>query len=111
MTEFEPPIMDGRWSPNMGTILTQIAEERQRQHEQWGRQSHPDGTGEEYAVWADAAREVCDREHRAGTGTWAHILAEEFFEAMAEDDTEKLRKELIQVAAVAVSWVEDIDRR
>jgi hypothetical protein len=32
-------------------------------------------------------------------------------EALAEDDPTLLRAELIQVAAVAVAWVEAIDRR
>jgi hypothetical protein len=42
--------------------------------------------------------------------TWAHILTEEFYEALAEADPEKLREELVQVAAVAVAWVECLDR-
>ena len=45
-----------------------------------------------------------------GQCTWLHILREEVFEAFAEDDPAKLRAELIQVAAVAVQWVEAIDR-
>jgi malonyl CoA-acyl carrier protein transacylase len=43
--------------------------------------------------------------------TWEHILTEEHYEAMAEEDPTRLREELIQVAAVAVAWVEAIDRR
>ena len=31
-------------------------------------------------------------------------------EAFAESDPDKLRTELIQVAAVAVAWIESIDR-
>jgi hypothetical protein len=46
-----------------------------------------------------------------GTTTWKHILREEFLEAMAEEDPEQLREELVQVAAVAVAWIEAIDRR
>lgn len=46
-----------------------------------------------------------------GTVTWWHILREEVFEASAEVDPAKLREELIQVAAVAMKWIEAIDRR
>lgn len=40
--------------------------------------------------------------------TWLQILLEEFSEVAKESDPEKLRTELIQVAAVAVSWAEKI---
>jgi len=46
-----------------------------------------------------------------GRVSWADILLEEVFEALAEDDPAALRVELIQVAAVAVQWVEAIDRK
>lgn len=51
------------------------------------------------------------RRFKAGRGTWRDILAEEFNEALAESDPDRLRAELVQVAAVAVNWVEAIDRR
>ncbi|HYF53037.1 MAG TPA: hypothetical protein VEA41_02135 [Salinarimonas sp.] len=43
--------------------------------------------------------------------TYSQILAEEVAEALAESDPMLLRAELVQVAAVAVQWVEAIDRR
>jgi hypothetical protein len=43
--------------------------------------------------------------------TWSAILLEEVFEAMAEDDPERLQKELVQVAAVAVAWIEALNQR
>ena len=92
-------------------VLEQVRGERTRQHVKWGEQNHPDGTGEQYASHASGARTECDREHRAGRGTWRHILLEEVWEAMAEADPAKLRTELVQVAAVATAWVEAIDRR
>jgi hypothetical protein len=39
------------------------------------------------------------------------ILREEVYEAFAEEDPAALRTELIQVAAVAATWVDAIDRR
>ncbi|MER6951259.1 hypothetical protein ABT294_45315 [Nonomuraea sp. NPDC000554] len=46
-----------------------------------------------------------------GELSWRHILHEEVLEAFAEDDPELLRAELVQVAAVAVKWVQALDRR
>ncbi len=48
-----------------------------------------------------------------GDGTRTLVLGEEFGEvcrAVLEGDEANLREELIQVAAVAVAWVEAIDR-
>lgn len=101
-------------------VLAEISDERSRQDEKWGEQNHPDGTGPrvayagglEYAAdRRERARHKCDYEHHRGTGTWAHILEEEHTEALAEDDPAKLRAELVQVTAVAVAWIEAIDRR
>ena len=41
----------------------------------------------------------------------ADILAEEVAEVYAESDPDRLRAELIQVAAVCVQWIEAIDGR
>lgn len=98
-------------------VLTEVAEERARQDARWGEQNHPDGTGNRYGLSAvpepaaDFARQRCDAAFERGAGCWEHILYEEFCEAMAEDDPERLRNELLQVAAVAVHWIEALDRR
>jgi hypothetical protein len=76
-----------------------VRDERERQDEKWGEQNHDDMT-------------------------WSAILGEEFGEACqaalegnpawGRDDDESLRKlrhELVQVAAVAMAWVEALDRR
>lgn len=87
--------------------------EQLRQVEKWGVQHHADGTGGRNARKnADAARIICDAEHEAGNGTWRSILLEEVYEALAErPNSGGLREELVQVAAVALSWVDDIDTR
>lgn len=108
------------------TALDDVAAERVAQDAKWGQQNHPDGTdtnwvdqirpafgwnGSEAMHAAKLARSDCQRAARRGEVTWLKILREEAAEAFAETDPAKLRAELIQVAAVAVAWVEAIDRR
>lgn len=92
-------------------VLSEIGHERHRQDRKWGEQNHPDGTSVILLPTANLSRTRADEAAKAGCLTWAHILTEEFYEAMAEEDQGKLRTELIQVAAVATAWVEAIDRR
>ena len=93
-------------------VLVDVYAERMQQDEQWGEQNHPDGTGlaedRRIAQWAKNANDYSVSQN---TLTWRGILWEEVAEAFAEDDPERLREELIQVAAVAVNWVNCIDRR
>jgi hypothetical protein len=108
--------------PKIGnpTVLDEVAAERARQDAKWGEQNHPDGTG----PWVknpdrmsnmedqrDIARVDCQEAARGGDLTWMLILREEVYEAFAEKDPAALRAELVQAAAVAVAWVEAIDRR
>ena len=93
-------------------ILHEIDRERERQDKKWGVQNHPDGTSfVGYAYARNQFRALCDYAHERGKQTWLNILQEEVYEAFAEEDPEKLEEELIQVAAVAVSWIEAIRRR
>lgn len=73
---------------------------------------YPDGTrtGGMNLVQREQAKNACDRATREGVCTFAHVLAEEFWEAMCEEDRDRLRDELVQVAAVALQWIENIDR-
>lgn len=100
--------------------LAEVALEREAQDRKWGEQNHPDGTGPNLLMpnggitadlYREAMRDRCDQMHRFGAGTWEHILTEEYAEALAESDPDKLRTELLQLAAVAVAWAECIDRR
>lgn len=107
-----------------------IRAERRRQDRRWGVQDHPDvcpvltgrpggATPQRIAEdleipGEDRAKYLCGIAARAGRTTWAVILVEELAEAVAaaaRGDRAGLRAELIQVAAVAVAWVESIDRR
>lgn len=107
---------------SLSWILGEIAEERIAQHAKWGEQNLPDGTGEGQNRWrlvdpksakseADFFKQECERKAARGTLTFADVLLEEVYEALAEKHPAALRAELVQVAAVAAQWIEAIDRR
>lgn len=94
-------------------VIADIGDERERQFAKWGPQHHPDGT---FPIPSrresrERLRALCDRKAETGAVTWWDILQEEVAEAGAEDDLAALRKELVQVGAVAAAWIEDIDSR
>ncbi|MGZ3687336.1 MAG: hypothetical protein ACXWPM_06790 [Bdellovibrionota bacterium] len=102
----------GEWKAKVNAVLEEVFFERRRQHAKWGEQNPPDGTGSpDQQIRARVAKKRCDREFKNGTGTWVDIMTEEVLEAFGEWDSGRIRAELIQVAAVAVQWVEAIDRR
>lgn len=100
-----------------------VAEEIVRSIRKHGAQTGlPNGTGPTetmfnhpswgFATLATEATHVTDAKshaHGDGTVTWADILLEEVFEALAENDSQRLRDELVQVAAVAVKWIALLD--
>ena len=103
------------------TAAIEAWQETERQVKKWGVQHHPDfvqwydsdpvGRCIAYGVpFEDAAKEQCQT-HNYGKGDdWAAILIEEVSEAISAVGAD-IRKELIQVAAVVLSWVADIDER
>ena len=100
------------------TVLSEVHAERARQEAKWGEQNHRDGTGRVVFLdfmpatkQAETMKWRCEDNAQRGTLSWADILLEEVYEANAEEDPAKLRAELVQVAAVAVAWIEAIDRR
>lgn len=110
-------------------IAREVLNERERQDAKWGEPKDlPNGTGPDvhpladlpFAIttgpavrqvekWtageiADAAKANCDIAADQHQVTYADILLEENFEALAEEDPQKLFDELIQVSAVAQKW-------
>lgn len=75
--------------------------ERFRQDQKWGDQS-----GNDPAVWATVLSEECGEAAQAAL----HVQFHHGF-ADGEAAIDHLRTELVQVAAVAVAWLEAIDRR
>lgn len=104
-------------------ILSDIADEQVRQLDKWGVQHHQDTPigSDGLSVFellhipaVEMAKATTDDLHRTAQETWADILLEEFCEAVEaaqEESAEHLREELVQVAAVAASWIRDIDTR
>jgi hypothetical protein len=101
------------FTANLNRVEEEIRDERRRQDAKFGEQNHPDGTG--LPVYEYAARRHRDQAQRAaadGALAWRDVLLEEVYEALAEPkNSATLRAELVQVAAVAVAWIEAIDRR
>ncbi len=115
--------------------VADVVAERLRQEAKWGEQNHPmvppdiesearaHGAEPEFFAChvlgiddAKAARDECNREHRAGRGTYTHIAVEElaeFVEAcvLHGEASDEARAEAVQVAAVALAIVERIDRK
>lgn len=115
-------------------IFAAIAAERARQDARWGEQNHDSVWGvvarhlvrpteemaEHYGVpTAAAAKAACERAARGGHIAWADILVEEVAEAIEaavleqhdEVAYEDVDRELVQIAAVCVSWMEARARR
>jgi hypothetical protein len=115
MTSKELKTTTGSTNPRR-RVLWDIDLERDKQVEKWGKQHRVDGTDPDNKGMADVVRKECDMEEANGplpgfTGgaSWRTVLEEEMWEAFAEIDKAKLRKELVQVGAVVAAWIEDLD--
>ena len=108
-------------------VLADVTEERERQDAKWGTDRDIRSVPEIPCDIGDVliptiteligipseerAKRCCDENFRQGTGSWAHIAVEELAEAVeAKTDAER-RAELVQLAAVVVAWIENLDRR
>lgn len=92
-------------------LLRLVGTERRRQDDRWGPQDHPLGTGSApFKALAETYRKACDDAAERDGLTWAHIVLEEVFEALAEDDPAKFALEALQSAAVLVAAVESLVR-
>lgn len=110
------------------SVLCDVVMERHRQVHLWGHNEDvADGTGPDVTWLATEDRYLGDRgaadiekdlrrayEAKVQAGeplTWLDFLREEVAEAFLEDDPQRLYTELVQVAAVAISWCEKIRQR
>lgn len=95
-------------SPDTDLVLRDIAAERAAQDKKWGPVQTLE-SGCDLSTY-EPDRRFYTNVNDSKYATWASVLLEEVFEALCEYDPEALRTELVQVAAVAVKWVEHIDR-
>lgn len=96
-------------------LLKEVMAERLRQEEKWGDQTHdiftyPDTESERLRHEAAALQCKMAYDHSRDPG-WDLILMEEVYEAFSETNPAAQREEFIQVAAVALAIVEDLDRK
>lgn len=105
---------------HLGKILSEVILERKAQDEKWGTQNHIFRGGEDvlfndistsYRERRNYWRGVTDRRAALDQDRWDSIILEEVFEALAEENEQKARVELVQSAAVIISAIECIDRR
>jgi|SRR5688500_833729 len=102
--------------PDMAEVLALVAEERARQLEKWGPQSHTDLDPDSSVQWnyhalEQATKAINDAKAARNLATWDTILFEEVLESFTAGTVAERIKELTEVAAVAVAWIEDLRGR
>lgn len=98
--------------PSETSVLNEIEAERQRQDKKWGQQDHS------IIEWmpilmeevGEASKEAVDFHFQSGLQPKDGSFAGEYITSIQSERLYNIRKELIQVAAVAVAIVESIDR-
>lgn len=96
---------------SLPAVLEAIAAERRAQERLYGAQDLPDDTSPVFQAEVDRARwklQIAADNHEL---TYRHLFAEEVAEAFAETDPDRIERELIQAAAVAVQWIQALHRR
>jgi len=101
---------------NFLSVFDDVRAERVRQMKLWGEQNWPNKTGPQWArksLYLNPHQmKVWNEEDKAARShSWAMIFLEEVAEALAEENEERLRGELVQVAALTVQWIECLNRR
>jgi hypothetical protein len=115
-----------RWHEGLcatAEVLWAVRDERARQYARYGtNEDQADGTGEnwlgavgvELEAWEIEAEFRAEYEFTESQGqpvTWLQLVREEVAEAFCEKDPGRLEAELVQVAALCVSWIEKLRER
>ena len=87
-------------------IFQEILIERKRQKQKWEEQNLKSGCNKKkYKLLSDYFKIVYETNVKIKQVSWADILLKEIYEALAEDDTVKIKKELIQSAAIIIAMI------
>ena len=113
-------------SDRTALVLADVAEHRAEQRARYGDNADlADGTGpgvrwlHTFPVMScNSTAELIEvrlrqeyESHGEVAPSWMHLVREEVAEAFQESDPVRLRAELVQVAALCVSWCETLDAR
>jgi NTP pyrophosphatase (non-canonical NTP hydrolase) len=79
----------------METALAEVIDERTRQIKKWGIQLH------DHSTWALILGEE--------VGEVSQAILNQLHDGITKENAAELKKEIIQVAAVAVAWLECIE--
>jgi hypothetical protein len=107
----------------MVNVIIDLVRRRETQEAKYGHVNDllVDGTGPKVnwamamgpADWVEKRMREDYEEFEAEEGlpTWMHLVREEVAEAFMEDDPARLEDELLDVAALCVSWIERLRKR
>ena len=91
-------------------ILGEVSAERQRQREKFGAQDDRPSFCPTQLTGPLQRKLASLRSANETAPSWDTIIREEVLEARLAPTAAELRAELVQVAAVAVAWIEALDR-
>lgn len=109
-------------SINTNKISREILDEVINQYNKWGIMNHPSVAptlnpkngqqlSEYYEIPTETqARNLCEEAFISNNGSWSVIAVEELVESINASHPQHRREELIQLAAVCISWIDSIDR-
>lgn len=95
----------------IGRLLPPVTVEMAFQLNKWGYQHYPNSADDPQLNrrLADYYKQLNSDNSTMGRDNWQDLVFKELYEATAETDVELTRQELIQVVALVLSWIRDLD--
>lgn len=121
-----PGSFESTWHRATTGVVADVLLERSEMLDRWGDPTYPSvveispsgdrelgeiQTGVYGLPPAREARAATEASRGAGTLTWGRIATQSLADAVAATDEVDRRAQIVQLAAVALAWVEDLDRR
>lgn len=93
-------------------VVADVLAEFGRLAEAYGTTDRRNGTNaHDFGQRAEQAARAVVRARQKGKLSWRHVLAEQYWAALAESDRATLRRRLVGLAAHALLWAAALDRR